>query len=443
MASTDPVERPLRPLFPRLPRGPGGMNRDEVARHQKARLEGAMVEAVARHGFASTTIRELVTLAGVSKSTFYEHFESKEDCFLATFDGIIAEVTREVREAYEKPADPRERLASALGRLMKLATERQQAIAFATVDSLTLGAAAVARRETAWEAFEEIVRGHFELAETGSEVSDLTVRAVIAGATGVVYRRLREAKAEELPSLTEPLIDWALSYGGPESETVRRAAAAAEVPVGAAPPEEESEQLPGWDEPPDSPRSRIALSQRERIIRAAARVVVERGYQALSIPAISATAGTSNQTFYENFSSKREAFIAAYESLSSEGLRISSAPFRDAEGGPEAIGAALRTLTEHIAADDLYARLAFFELATAGSPALDRADETMDLLISFLEPGRAPADIGGPVPRLVLEATAAGIWFVIQREIAHDRAAALPGKAPELARLALMPLSPA
>jgi AcrR family transcriptional regulator len=55
-----------------------------------ARLEGAMVEAVARHGFAGTTLRELVGLAGVSKSTFYQHFESKEDCFLATFDQIIA-----------------------------------------------------------------------------------------------------------------------------------------------------------------------------------------------------------------------------------------------------------------------------------------------------------------------------------------------------------------
>ena len=41
-----------------------------------------MVEAVARHGYAGTTLRELVRLAGVSKTTFYEHFDSKQECFL-------------------------------------------------------------------------------------------------------------------------------------------------------------------------------------------------------------------------------------------------------------------------------------------------------------------------------------------------------------------------
>ena len=67
-----------------------------MARNQRGRLQGAMVEAVARHGFGETTLRELVSLAGVSKSTFYEHFKSKQDCFLATFDDAILEIDRRV-----------------------------------------------------------------------------------------------------------------------------------------------------------------------------------------------------------------------------------------------------------------------------------------------------------------------------------------------------------
>ena len=77
-----------------------------MARNQRGRLQGAMVEAVARHGFADTTLRELVSLAGVSKSTFYEHFESKQDCFLATFDYIGLEVERRVDEAVDWPERP-------------------------------------------------------------------------------------------------------------------------------------------------------------------------------------------------------------------------------------------------------------------------------------------------------------------------------------------------
>ena len=65
------------PIFPRLSSGPRKMDDEAVARHQRGRLQGAMVEAVARNGYQDTTLRELVTLAGVSKSTFYEHFDEQ------------------------------------------------------------------------------------------------------------------------------------------------------------------------------------------------------------------------------------------------------------------------------------------------------------------------------------------------------------------------------
>ena len=94
------------PIFPRLSSGPRKMEAEAVARHQRGRLEGAMVDAVARHGYAETTLRELVTLAGVSKATFYEHFESKQDCFLSTFDDIIDEASARVGEAFGGPGEP-------------------------------------------------------------------------------------------------------------------------------------------------------------------------------------------------------------------------------------------------------------------------------------------------------------------------------------------------
>lgn len=443
MASTNPVEKPLQPLFPRLPGGPRRMKADEVARHQKDRIEGAILEAVARHGFASTTVRELVTLAGVSKSTFYDHFESKEECFLATFDSIVTQVAEEVADAYGGAGDERERLVTALTRFMEIVVERPEAAAFAIVDSLTLGSAGIAYRERAWEAFEQMARQYFVNTSPREEVSDLTVRAIIAGVSGVVYQYLRNNRTAELPGVVEPLIDWALSYQGPDNEPVHRAVAAAERPPAPEIGDAGDGEAPGWDEPPDSPLSRAALSQRERIIRAAAAVVVEHGYKSLSIPAISAAAGTSNQTFYENFSSKREAFLAAYECASAQAGRAIAKAFEDAAGGPESVGAALRALTEHVARDRMYGQLAFVEMMTAGPPALTSSEEVTNGVLSFFEASREAKELGSEVPRIVLEATAAGIWFVIQREIAHGRGASLPGKAPELAKLALAPLDAA
>jgi AcrR family transcriptional regulator len=415
----------------------------EVARHQRARLEGAMVEAVARHGFAGTTLRELVTLAGVSKTTFYEHFDSKQDCFLATFDEIIDQATRRVSAAFREPGDFRQRLLAGLTSFMDLAVEEPAAASLAGVESLTLGAAGVAHRERGSAAFEVMVRQSFDHSPSSVEVSDLIVRAIVGGIRGVVYHRLRSGKVEELPRLVPELVDWALCYQRePGPAMVAAARAAAESPALSASDELRTEgvKVP-WEEPPDSPRSRGGLSQRERIVRAAARVVVERGYEALSIPTISAAAGVSNQTFYENFDSKRAAFLAAFEIYAAEALLFAAAAFGAAGDRPEAVGAGLKALVDYVAEHELFARLAFFELPTAGPVALDTADTTLEIFMAYLRPGIAPTAIGGPVSDVVLEAIATGTWAVLQHEIAHGRRESLHDVAPQLTEIALAPFN--
>jgi AcrR family transcriptional regulator len=442
MAPTDSAPQPTEPLFPRLSGGPRKMPAAKVAEHQRARLEGAMVEAVARHGFAGTTLGELVALAGVSKTTFYEHFDSKQDCFLATFDEIIDQATKRVSAAYREPGDFRERLLAGLTSFMDLAVEEPAAASLAGVESLTLGAAGVAHRERGSAAFEVMVRQSFDHSPSAVEVSDLIVRAIVGGIRGVVYHRLRSGQVEQLPGLVSELVDWALCYQREPSVAMAAAAsAAAKSPAASESEAEANRQKIPWEEPPDSPRSRAALSQRERIVRAAARVVVERGYEALSIPAISAAAGVSNQTFYEHFDSKRAAFLAAFEVYAAEALRFAAAAFAAEGDRPEAIGAGLRALVDYVAEQELFASLAFFELPTAGPVALDKADATLEIFMAYLRPGIAPAAIGGPVSDVVLEAIATGTWAVLQHEIAHGRRESLAEVAPQLTEIALAPFS--
>jgi AcrR family transcriptional regulator len=441
MASTDSTSQAPKPLFPQLSGGPRRLPAAQVAWHQKARLQGAMVEAVTRHGYAGTTLRELVGLAGVSKTTFYEHFESKQDCFLSTFDEIASILSGRVAEAYRTDGDFRARLVAALSAFVNLAVEEPGAASLAAVESLTLGAAGVAHRERASQDFEALVQQSFDHSPSDYAVSAVTVRAIVAGIRGVTYRRLRAGEAEKLPQLAEVLVDWAISYQGADSDAVKVAATAAALPAAVPLEPIDAEDKPSWEEPPDSPASKTKLTQRERIVRAAARVVVERGYDALSIPAISAAAGTSTQTFYEHFASKRDAFVAAFEILAADALTVTLGAFESAPDGPEAIGAGTRALTEYIAEHRIFARLAFFELPTAGPAALDRADANMDAFTAFLTPEQGPSGIGGPVPNVVLEAIGSGIWSVIQYEIGHGRGESLPELAPELTRIALAPLS--
>jgi AcrR family transcriptional regulator len=71
----------------------------------RTRLLQAMGSSAADRGFAATTIADIVREAGVSKRTFYEHFASKEACFLALYRAVSASALRTLSESVrpEKP----------------------------------------------------------------------------------------------------------------------------------------------------------------------------------------------------------------------------------------------------------------------------------------------------------------------------------------------------
>lgn len=69
-----------------LPRGQHALGRDVVLLSQRARMLEAIVHAVARKGYAATTVQDVTRGAGVSRTSFYEQFSDKEDCFLVAYE---------------------------------------------------------------------------------------------------------------------------------------------------------------------------------------------------------------------------------------------------------------------------------------------------------------------------------------------------------------------
>src|SRR5262249_52493554 len=152
-----------------------------------------------------------------------------------------------------------------------------------------------------------------------------------------------------------------------------------------------------WSEPADSPLSRARLDQRQRILRATAQEAARVGYPHLTIPAISTAAGTSHQTFYENFESKEQAFIFALERVANRAMAsIFAAALRETEW-QSVIEAGMRGFLEYLAHEPLFGKLAFFELPTAGPVALNHADATVQAFTGFLEPAALPPGVG-PLP---------------------------------------------
>lgn len=64
----------------------------------RRRLLDGMVEALAERGYRDTTVADVVRHAKTSRRTFYEHFASKQDCFIA----VLAEWNRRtIQRIYE------------------------------------------------------------------------------------------------------------------------------------------------------------------------------------------------------------------------------------------------------------------------------------------------------------------------------------------------------
>src|ERR687893_1487221 len=88
-----------------LPRGRHRLSRETVAESQRRRLLDAFVELVASHGYASTTVGGIAAKAGVSRTTFYELFDSKEDIFRAAYDDVTGQMIEFIVAAAGRAGD--------------------------------------------------------------------------------------------------------------------------------------------------------------------------------------------------------------------------------------------------------------------------------------------------------------------------------------------------
>lgn len=70
------------PAPPKARRSWGKVSHSERYRRQRRDLLRAAVKLAGTKGYEGTRIADIVAEAGLSKSTFYEHFGSKEDCFI-------------------------------------------------------------------------------------------------------------------------------------------------------------------------------------------------------------------------------------------------------------------------------------------------------------------------------------------------------------------------
>ena len=194
---------------------PNTLSREGVGDLQRARILAAMTELVRERGVAGVTVAHIVGRSGVSRRTFYELFEDREDCLLAAFEHAIARAAVEVRPAYEAP-DRRweERIRAGLAAMLAF-LDREPALAgLCVVDALAGERPLLACRARVVDVLVAAVHQGAAAPRPARIVAEGVVGAVLA----VIHTRLCEPDPKPLAGQLNQLMSIVvLPYLGPEA----------------------------------------------------------------------------------------------------------------------------------------------------------------------------------------------------------------------------------
>lgn len=185
-----------RPVSPRKREGA------HVEEMQRRRLLLALVEVLAEVGLENASVGRVCRRAGVSRRTFYEIFDDRDECLLAAFDAAVERIARPVLAAYAAGDSWRERIGGALALLLELLDAEPELARMCVVETLKAGPAVSARRARVLAALVGAVEEGRAEALPPNEPPPLTGQGVVGGALSVVHARLLET-APGAPRLSE------------------------------------------------------------------------------------------------------------------------------------------------------------------------------------------------------------------------------------------------
>lgn len=186
-------------------------------------------------------------------------------------------------------------------------------------------------------------------------------------------------------------------------------------------------------------RQFVANNQRERILRAMAEAVADRGYGQATVAHVIGAAGVSRKTFYENFKCKEDCFLTSYDALidhlSAIAVDAYTATENWTDGIREALGATLGALSD----DGVLARVVLVEVLAAGPRALERYDQSMHRILPILELGRGESAHGSELPPKLSEEILGGVIQALYLRVLAGEEERLEDSLGELLYFTLVP----
>ncbi len=205
-----PRARKVRP-------GSGGLPREHVSEIQRLRILGAMGEVASERGAGAVTVAHVVARAGVSRRTFYDLFEDREECFLAAFEEAVGQVSVSVLDAYDRAGSWRERVRGALWAMLVFFDTHPAAARLCVVEALAAGPRALEHRgQVLGRLIAAVDGGRGEVPKGSRQPPPLTADGVVGAVLSVIHSRLLAPDSGPLSGLLGELMGMiVLPYLGP------------------------------------------------------------------------------------------------------------------------------------------------------------------------------------------------------------------------------------
>ncbi len=391
-----------------------GTPREEAERNQRERLFAAMVATVAEKGYEATTVADLVKLSGVSRSAFYRHFEDKQACFLAAIEEMVAGALTMLAVDPESAGLAQTR--KAFVSLIELIVAQPAAAKMCIVEVYAAGPEGADLVDRTLRRVEELAQALLDQVPEKQGMPKELTGAIVGGVQKVIHKRLWRDQVEELPGLIDQLWEWVFCYPvppGPLRATRRRTVKT--VPF---------EQRQAVASPP------------ERILRALAAVVAEKGYPDTTVADVVEKAGTSQRTFYEHFKNKEDAIVAALDSGSAHMLASALPAFRRAPDWEHAVHDTIEAMFAFGAEEPEYARMGGVEMYAAGKRALEQREVVTEGMEGLLAPGY---ELKPETPPIAAEAVGGALYSLLYDQVNRKGPETLPHIVPILVYVTLAP----
>jgi AcrR family transcriptional regulator len=181
---------------------------------QRRRLNEAAAAVFARLGYADATAEAIAREAGMSKATFYEHFDNKEDCICALFDTAAETLLGAIGGAASDEAgselSPRDRYRESVVAFLEVLAEHPDYSQTLLVEIIGAGPRAMERRDRVLAAFAAYIdHRNAEDAAAGLVprlASPDDAFAIVGAVVELASRQIRNAEPADVRDLT-PVVE--------------------------------------------------------------------------------------------------------------------------------------------------------------------------------------------------------------------------------------------